>query len=132
MAKFKVGDRVRYNGPTYTGPLGKTGVVLGYSIAPYVEVGMGITNNERWFFEESECSLDVPSAAPTPQQPQLFDNKPVVETPVQRSNVIRPTCPGCGQSNEFNYVGFSTVECVRWQCKHYNGDAALKALRAGT
>lgn len=42
----------------------------------------------------------------------------------------KPRCPGCGNEHEFNYVGFSTVECVTPSCKFFCYEAAKRACEA--
>jgi len=39
-----------------------------------------------------------------------------------------PKCPTCGTDSEYNYVGAIHVECVNYNCQHFNREAHEKWL----
>lgn len=125
MAKFKVGDRVRYVGGAYKGITGKVGMIIYVYCSDYaVEVG-----GKDWILSDDELEPEA-IAVPLPAKTLLAGFGQTVparswvdglaSSPCGRvTPKIEPVCPSCGCKDARNYVGFSSIECANSRCVHY-------------
>lgn len=133
MAKFKVGDSVKYIGALYGSLTGKVGVISSIQQTNDYMVQFGSNSGPGWFMSDHELELDVPGgflapasfipftpAVPLPSEGLLAGFGQTV--PPYHSvtpKAIEPVCPSCGCKDARNYVGFSSVECANYRCRHY-------------
>ena len=103
MAKFKVGDRVKYVGGTYKSITGKVGTIT-HDHHPNYGAKVG---GHNWFLSDDELE---PEAIAVPLSSDRVTPK------------IEPVCPSCGCKDARNYFGVvpgSAMECANYKCKHY-------------